>query len=384
MDNTTNSNSQNQPPQTDATLANTEATPIADALNVEQKKKSSGSKIAILFGGVLIAMYVLLVFLINFTSLKVPALSAIVPNLHKKIVAIDSTNVNTSVPLGDTALAAIDTTTPNIDTTAAEIAEAAASTSASTAAASTIVNEAATPEEKKTAAPKKVVEKKSVAAPTATNNSVAKSSSPTSSSTSNNHVVGTIKSANTDATSNSSTSYSSKKEKTTPNVSANQNYSAKAVHDYAVYNSSNSYTIPAGQISSTANPNYSYKTNPAKLNSSPSAAAHSNSYVSYSTSEATFIKASKPYPTTLDGYFKAISNPEIDYDTRFAFSERCLQTFFTPGAQAQQVDETGKVMNTISMEDLFGVMRVNEFNIALKDKQQSGSRLSSIKFNYKF
>ncbi len=384
MDNPTNSNPQNQPPQADTTNANAEATPLADALKVEQKKKSSASKIAILFGGVLIAIYVLMVFLVNFTSLKVPALSAIVPNLHKKTAAVDSSNVNTSVPLGDTALASIDTASTKIDTTAAEVAEVAASTSASSAAASTIVNEAATPEENKTVAPKKSAEKKSVDAPKTTNSSVAKSSASTSSSNASKAVATTAKSANTDVASSSSNSSSSKKEKATPNVSANQNYSAKAVHDYAVYNSSNSYTIPAGQISSTANPNYSYKTNSAKLNSSSSATPHSNSYVSYSTSEATFIKATKPYPTTLDGYFKAISNPEIDYDTRFAFSERCLQTFFTPGAQAQQVDEMGKVMNTISMEDLFGVMRVNEFNIALKDKQQAGSRLSAIKFNYKF
>ena len=107
-------------------------------------------------------------------------------------------------------------------------------------------------------------------------------------------------------------------------------------------------------------------------------------YTSYPMNEAKFIKASKPYPTSLDGYLKSIGNAEIDYDSRFAFSERCLQTYFVPGAQAQLVDENGRVMSTTNIEDLLGVMRVNEFSVLLKNKQMSGSRIAAIQYTYKF
>ncbi len=377
------------------------SSPISDDLKgakTTSTKKSGTGKIVGVLLAVLFLSYIAITLVVNFTKINIPAVSKLVYHFHAKTSASDTTKV-TEATTADAALA-LDTTVTAKDTMSKD-ALATIDTSKKTVAEAKSAKEEKKPKEEKeltvakpsisktepvkplskTTPKEPATEKSVVEKPVAPKPVAAKTEKNNSSSTAIPKEEKKLAVVSENKTKEKTTETLSKTEKKSESVTKSK--FVKKVDDYAVYHSDNSYMVPAGQISSSsAYPTYNYKVNP----NEKSASYHStsSSYVSYNVSEARFIKASKPYPTSLDGYLKAIGNPEIDYDTRFAFSERCLQTYFIPGATAQQIDENGKTMNTISMEDLFGLMRVNEFNVNIKDRQASGNRIASIKFNYKF
>ncbi len=372
--------------QQPTTPTNPEATPIADGLKKDASKKKS-NKWMIVLAGVLVAGYITLTVLYNFNSTKLSALSSFVPHF-KKSNTVDSSTLASSSTFDTTGMAAMDTLHVATDTTSKNAVAQADSAKKET---TSIAQKETKAVEQKVAAATKTSVEKSVTK-IVSKKMIAESYSASTVSAKKQAVEPTVKKEVETKSSSNNTIASSENVKAEKSTSSKITSSKNAIvskskftkknDDYAVYHTDNSYTIPAGQASSSKEyPTYKYKTNP---NEVAAVAKPSNYYVSYNTSEARFIKASKPYPKNFDEYLKSIPNGDIDYDTRFAFSERCLQTYFVPGAQAQQVDETGKIMNTLSMEDLFGFMRVNEFGINVKEKQQSGSRLSGIKFSYKF
>ena len=97
-----------------------------------------------------------------------------------------------------------------------------------------------------------------------------------------------------------------------------------------------------------------------------------------------FGKEMKEMPSSFEGYLSVMSNPAVDYDTRFSYADNNMNSFFTSSAMAIQVDEKGNEINKMSVDELMGVLRVNEFKIRIKDKQQSGGRISVLKFSYQF
>jgi len=97
-----------------------------------------------------------------------------------------------------------------------------------------------------------------------------------------------------------------------------------------------------------------------------------------------FGKEMKEMPSSFEGYLSMMSNPAVDYDTRFSYADNNMNSYFTPNAMAIQVDEKGNEINKMSVDELMGVLRVNEFKIRIKDKQQSGGRIAVLKFSYQF
>jgi hypothetical protein len=97
-----------------------------------------------------------------------------------------------------------------------------------------------------------------------------------------------------------------------------------------------------------------------------------------------FGKEMKEMPSSFEGYLSMMSNPAVDYDTRFSYADNNMNSYFTSSAIAIQVDEKGNEINKMSVDELMGVLRVNEFKIRIKDKQQSGGRIAVLKFSYQF
>ncbi|MFM2048102.1 MAG: hypothetical protein RI955_650 [Bacteroidota bacterium] len=97
-----------------------------------------------------------------------------------------------------------------------------------------------------------------------------------------------------------------------------------------------------------------------------------------------FGKEMKEMPSSFEGYLTTMANPAVDYDTRFSYSDNYIGNYFTSNAVAVQVDEKGNEINKMSVDEFLGVLRVNEFKIRIKDKQQNGGRIAVLKFSYQF
>ncbi|MFM2226003.1 MAG: hypothetical protein RJA07_2205 [Bacteroidota bacterium] len=97
-----------------------------------------------------------------------------------------------------------------------------------------------------------------------------------------------------------------------------------------------------------------------------------------------FGKEMKEMPSSFEGYLTTMANPAVDYDSRFSYADNNMANYFTSNAMAIQVDEKGNEINKMSVDEFLGVLRVNEFKIRIKDKQQSGGRIAVLKFSYQF
>ncbi len=83
-------------------------------------------------------------------------------------------------------------------------------------------------------------------------------------------------------------------------------------------------------------------------------------------------------PSSLDGYLRIIGNPQYDFDTRFNYSEICLNQYFATGAVTIEVDKSGTELTRMPVSDMLGIMRMNEVSVKVKDKQKTGNKINTI------
>jgi hypothetical protein len=126
------------------------------------------------------------------------------------------------------------------------------------------------------------------------------------------------------------------------------------------------------------------KPEPAKIENTKSETKvnSSNNNGTNATTEMALPTTSTPTPITFDGYMKKIGNGNIDFDTRFVYSELCLINHFSKDAMITELNKEGAVLATYTASDLLDIMRTNDRPIKIINKQTKNGKVTAMNINF--